>query len=473
MKKIITLLIMAITMGFFANAQNEVILLSGETDDPEPITYYDFVEWSIDDPDKIPNWYVDFGDGTFTTWVDNPATDGINTSSKSLLAETTKVVDWWGNFINFRLDEPITITEDNRYLKIFHYRQTNNYGWSISLNANEPLQDSDLGTLRFDGDNTQDGVWEDIVIDLHYLMENDIQLDRFMKIVDRAWYGGNNDSPPTKYYWDEIVLSADPFPRGVVFLEGSDLLSFDDEEQLENVTIDTQNPENTFEVVPNPMPESMVNPDGMVGKFFKSDEASWWQGFHVSFPGLHMIEYGVKQYFHVFVKADIDCFIQLHIIDQNNVHHTEMFYYPYSEIDGEWFDLVWDLSSYTAIKAFTIRFDVQMDDEDNYINSPEGVFYIDAIVLNDDPFEREGSVNVWEPSTQENFKVYSYNNIIYFSADNVVKAQVFDILGREVISRNFIPGSEQYSLTVPQNGIYILRIMHEDGNLSSRKVMVK
>ncbi|GEM_PF-1399137 len=483
MKKFITVLMLALCTAFLAKAQEEMVLLSGETDDPEPIVYYNFVDWSIDEG-RIAQWYIDFGDEEFTTWVDNPEPDGINTTSTSLMAQTFKedipTVDWWGNFLNFVLDEPIEITEANRYMHIFHYRENLNNIWAVFLNTNGSHEDAELGNLRFQGNNNVPGRWEDIVIDLHYLMDNDIPLEQFNFLVDAAW-SDPRDSPPTRYYWDEIVLNDDPFPRGVEFLDGTDLLNFDDQEQMDNLTITTQNEANTFEVVPNPLPDSWVNPNGMVGKFHKSDEASWWQGLHIQFPGLHMIEYGEKQYLHVFVKTDSTCFMQLHVIDQNDVHHTQMFFYPHDDLDGEWFDLVWDLSDYTAIKAITVRFDLQLDDEDNYINNtPARDFYVDKIVLDDDPFEREGEWDddddtfvIEREGTEEGLTAYASDKTIFFSMQEATHVQVFDVTGRNIASERLGHGSDLNMINVERSGLYFIRVTDNQGRMSTAKVLVK
>jgi hypothetical protein len=475
MKRSFTLLLMVIGMGTIVNAQTVTPLLTGETS-PEAITYYDFVEWSIADAGKIPTWYVDFGTGgPFTQFVDNPDATGINQTAKSLYMATTTGVDWWGNFLNFRLETPLTITEDNRYLHFFHWRENLNNGWSISLNANEPLEDADKGTLRFDGNNTSTGQWEDIVIDLKYLMDEGIAFEKFMVIVDKDWEG-ERDNPATKYYFDEIILSSDPLQRGVDILEGTDILNAQDQAQLDALVFSTQNDANTWEVVDNPFTDSWLNADGKVVKFFKSDQASWWQGFNVSFPGIHVLEYGVKQYMHVLVRTDTTCYIQLHAVDNLGKEFTEMFIYPMDEIDGDWFDLVWDLTSVAStVKAFTVRFDVRMDSEENYINNtPARDFYVDEITIDGIEDPREGtdpSIGVEEDKLGK-MHFYAYNRTIFFDMPGAEMAEVYDVLGKRIASRQLDRSAGLNSISVPQEGIYILRVK-ADHTLSTAKVLVK
>ncbi len=383
-------------------------------------------------------------------------------------------VDWWGNFLNFRLGTPIAITEDTRYLHMFHYREILNNGWSVSLNVNEPLQDADKGTLRFDGNNSATGKWEDIVIDLKYLIDNSTPLEKMCIIVDKDW-DGPRDNPATKYYFDEIVLSNDPLQRGVTILAGNDLLNCQDEWQISNLAFDTQNATNTYEIIDNPFTTSTVDAQGKVLKFHKSADASWWQGMKVSFPGIHMIEYGQKQFLHVLVRTDTICNIQLHVIDNADVEHTEMFVYPKDEIDGDWFDLVWDLSSYTAIKAMTVRFDVRLDATQNWINgTPARDFYMDEVVLDANPDQREmiSSIGI-EPWNKPEIFAYEVNRTIYFSLPDATRAYLYDLSGRNISATTLKGGTELNAISAPGNGIYILKVGTNNGKVSAVRIYVK
>jgi hypothetical protein len=448
-------------------------LLTCETT-PEPITYYDFVEWAIADVNQIPNWYVDFGGGKYTAFVDNPDQSGINKTAKSLYMATTKGVDWWGNFLNFRLGTPITVTEDTRYLHMYHFREILNDGWSVSLNSNEPLTDADKGNLRFDGNNSAPGKWEDIVIDLKYLIDNAIPFEKLCIIVDKDW-NGPRDNPATKYYFDEIVLSSDPLQRGVKILDGTNLLNCQEQSQIDELTFDTQNATNTYQIIDNPFTTSSVNAAGKVLKFHKSAEASWWQGMKISFPGIHMIKYGEKQFLHVMVRTDTICNIQLHVIDNADVEHTEMFVYPKDEIGGDWFDLVWDLSSYVAIKAMTVRFDVRLDATQNWINgTPARDFYMDEVTLDANPDQREiiSGIGV-TPLEQSDLLVYSVDRTVYFSSPNASRIDLYDLSGRSVVSQTLSETSGWNAISVPGNGIYILRVGTRNGKISHAKIFVK
>lgn len=474
MKRIFTLLVLFVGFAAYTNAQTP--LLTGETS-PEAITYYDFVEWAIDEG-KMATWYVDFGDGgPYTQFVDNPDTEGINETDKALYMETIASIDWWGNFLQFRLETPMTITEDIRYLHMFHWREKLNDGWSININTEQsPHSDAEKGTLRFDGNNAQAGVWEDIVIDLKYLIDEGLTLNDILVIVDKDW-SDPKDNPPSKYYFDEIILSDDPLQRGVTILEGTDILNAEEQTQLDELVISTQNESNTYSVIDNPFTDSWLNADGKVVEFFKSDQASWWQGFNVTFPGIHAIEYGTKQYLHVLVRTDTTCFIQLHAVDNLGFEHTEMFLYPMEEIDGDWFDLVWDLSTnMAALKSFTVRFDIRMDADENYLNgTPARNFYVDEITLDDVEDPREGtdpSIGIEKDKTASMI-IYSMDRTIYFDMPGAERAEVYDMLGRKVASAENLGNlSGQHAIEVPQQGVYILRVA-AGNRVATEKILVK
>jgi hypothetical protein len=195
----------------------------------------------------------------------------------------------------------------------------------------------------------------------------------------------------------------------------------------------------------------------------------------VSFPGIHMINYGETQYLHVMVRTDTTCNIQLHIIDNADVEHTEMLVYPKEEIDGDWFDLVWDLSSYVAIKAMTVRFDVRLDASQNWINgTPARDFYMDEVVLDANPDQREmiSSIGI-EPWKTSELAVYSIDRMVYFSMPNATHAYVYDLSGRSIISKSLTGGSELNAIAVPETGIYILRVGTREGKVAAVKIYVK
>jgi hypothetical protein len=474
MKRLFTLFVVIIGLSAYISAQ-ETVLWSGEIS-PEPVTYFDQWDWVKSD-DAIAGKYVNFGTVELpihATTVDNPFTDGVNSTAKALIMQSLENKSWWPDFLGVTIEAPISITENNRYLHFFHYRENLNEGFSVNINKDTPWEDADKGLKRFDMNLASPGVWEDVVVDLNWFIENEEPLSMICLLVDRNWSNGAEDA--TDYYFDELILSADPLQRGVVILEGTDILNCESQDQIDALTFDTQNEANTYEIIDNPFTESWLNADGEILKFHKGKEASWWQGMDIGFPGIHVAEYGVKQYLHVMVRTDTTCFVQLNLKDNLGVEHTEMFLYPKDEIDGDWFDLVMDVSSYAgAIKGFTIRFDVRIDDEENYINNtPARDFYADEITFDAEEDPREGvdpNIGV-EASIAKEMKVYSANNTIFFETENASRADLFDMLGRNITSVDLGNRSGENSISVENTGIYILRVA--SGNkVHTAKVLVR
>ena len=479
MKKISTIkknaafLMLAFGMSFSTFAQD--VLWTGEKS-PEAITYYDMVGWTKTEVNgPVPTGYVNFGTAeapVFSAIVDNPDKSGINKTDKALILKSIKGKSWWPDFFLFELGAPVSITESNRYLHIFHYRQNLNQGYSVNINKAQTWEDSDKGTKRFDGNLSKAGQWEDIVVDLKWFIDHTEPLTQVCILMDRNW--GTAAEDPTDYYFDEVVLSDQALARGVNILPGTDLLNCQSQAQIDALTFDTQNGSNTYSFIDNPFTTSSVNAGGRVLDFFFFVDASWWQGMKVNFPGIHMIEYGVKQYLHVLVKADIACDIQLQVIDNGDGDRSEMFNYPKDEIGGDWFDLVWDLSSYTAIKSFAVRYDVRKDEGGNWINgTPAGHFFMDEVTLDGNPDQREVITSLKPSNTKTELKAYTTGRTINFSMPDAARVSVYDMIGKSVASQNLANGAQLNAITVPNSGMYILKVETKGGKVSTAKLIVK
>jgi hypothetical protein len=90
-------------------------------------------------------------------------------------------------FFNLDLTDAITITDENRYLHFYHFRENLNKGFSVNINKDTPWEDADKGTKRFDMDLANAGTWEDVVVDLKWFMDNSEPLSRICVLMDRNW----------------------------------------------------------------------------------------------------------------------------------------------------------------------------------------------------------------------------------------------------------------------------------------------
>jgi O-glycosyl hydrolase len=145
---------------------------------------------------------------TLNTNVDNPLQTGINTSLKCI-QNTTSGGNWydrgkiWG--------DAISVDADNRYLHIMVYTPGSSNGKAmivIKPNNNSEDQFNDYQGDNKDTDIRFDipaGVWTDRVIDLQ---ARNISLFSEIYFADQNWSGSSRN-----YYYDDIVLNADPNPR--------------------------------------------------------------------------------------------------------------------------------------------------------------------------------------------------------------------------------------------------------------------
>jgi hypothetical protein len=474
MKRITTLsaMVFGACCLFAANTTNETVLATYEKPmGEEPVTLTVFCE-------TPPKAFV-----LFNGVVANSVKDEtMNSTNNAYMVKLDANHDWWANFLNFRMDNAITITESNRYLHILHYREKLNDTWMICLNVDWPLADADKGKLRFDGQNAKAGVWEDIVIDLKHLIDNQIPLSKFMFGVSMDW-NGPRDNPGADYYFDEIVLSSNPLPRGINILPDTEMSLFMGNQNSWNKwvsRIDLQNAESTYEIVDNPFTTEMaVLNSPKVMKFNKSANAAWWQGPMFKFPGILKVGENEKSsYLHVMInipemEASKDYYVvQLNAKDFSGKQidsGDEIKYW--SDDKGKWIDCVLDVTSLGYVSEFTVRFDVRRNESDQYINSPAGTFYLDAAAINnsEEPRTVVEAPSSTGPNILSDITIFSNGNTIFVQGD-VISAEVFSLMGKPVAKAS--SSNHNLQMTVQGTGMYIVKTTTSNGSTYNRKIVI-
>jgi len=415
----------------------------------------------------------------FTGAVANAVKDEtMNNTNNCYMVKLDANHDWWANFLDFRLTDPITITEANRYLHILHYRSKLNDSWMVCLNVDWPED-----TYRSDGQNTKEGVWEDVVIDMKKLMDAGVPLTKFMFGVSMDWNGAK-DNPGGDYYFDEIVLNNNPLPRGANILPDTEMSLF-----MGNTAsytkwvskLDLQNAENTSEIVANPFTTQMaVLNSTQVMKFNKSANAAWWQGVNVKFPGIFEVgKNGASSYLHVMVNIpDMEVGKDYYVVQLNAKNFSgkeldsgDAIKY-WADDKGKWLDCVLDVTTLGYVSEFSVRFDVRRDALDALINSPAGVFYLDAAAIDNSADQRlvvnapTGIVT----TNQDNTKIYSVSRNIVVEG-NVASIEVYSLLGK-LVNKATAEGFKTM-LTVNQSGAYLVKTISVNGNAYNSKVLIK
>lgn len=484
MKKNYLLPLLLMCMSVFSAHATDTKLFDGDLT-PSQFSYTDLINWSLTQI-KTEGDYVNFGTDAapaFTELADNPDNTGLNSSAKALHLTSLKGHSWWPDFMEFTLAAPITITSDNRYLHIMHYRQNLNNGYSVSINADTPLQDADKGTKRFDSNLSTAGKWEDIVIDLKWFLDNNVALSNICFLMDTNW-GGAAQSV-TNYYFDEVVLNNSSLPRGVNILPETSMNLFYGNTTSNNKwvkNIDTQNAENTYSVVSNPFTaQTATLNSASVLKFDKSANAAWWQGLRTVLPGVFQVGNGGKSnYLHVMVNIQslltgVDNYIiQLNAKDfaGKQIDSGDNLKY-WTDDAGKWVDMVLDVTSLGYVQEFTVRFDLRRDASDNRISSPAGTFYMDAAAIDNNPDQR---TVVTAPTAvkavhSSNIKSYAINNTICLEGNNIIAAEVYNTVGSLVSSARPAMNLTQFNVTA--KGVYMVKTTTTDGNVELQKVLVR
>ena len=324
--------------------------------------------------------------------------------------------------------------------------------------------------------------WEDVVVDLKWFMDNNVQLSSICVLMDTNWGGGAE--PATNYYFDEMSLNNSNLPRGINVLPDTEMSLFygNTASYAKWVkTLDTQNTENVSTIVANPFTTQMaVLNSPQVLKFDKSANASWWQGLRTVLPGIFKVgANGVSNFLHVMVNIPVmdplqdPYVVQLNAKDfsGNQIDSGDFLKY-FSTDAGNWVDMVLDVTSLGYVQEFSVRFDIRKDASDAYMNSPAGTFYMDAASIDTNPDQRTVVVSptaVVTPKTS-GLKVYSVQRNIVVEG-NVASVEVYNLIGKSVSRIT----TTQFKTQIPvfQSGVYLVKTVSVNGNISNSKVIIK
>ncbi len=484
MKKTFLLSLLLGCSSFMSAAETK--LFTGEVA-TEAFSRMDMISWAMGEILGDAR-YVNFGTAAnpaFTRITDNPDKTGLNKSDKVLQLTSLKGKSWWPDFLNLNLTNSVTITDENRYLHFYHYRENLNKGFSVNINGDgTPWGDTDKGTKRFDLNLAKAGTWEDVVVDLKWFRDNASPLSLITILMDRNW--SSETESVTNYYIDDIALTSDPLPRGINILTDTDMSFYMGNQTSYNKWVsklDLQNTENTSEIVDNPFTSQLATLNSAkVMKFSKSANASWWQGGpRFVLPGIYQVgKNDPKSFLHVMVnipqmEAGMDYYgVQLNAKDYagNQITSSLDNNKYWSDYAGTWMDCVLEVTSLGYVAEFSVRFDVRKNPTDAYINSPAGVFYLDAVTISGTEDART-AVNVpmaVKSTNSENIKIYSDGSVIVVNGD-ASSIEVYDATGKLV---NKVKATEALTqLPVFKSGVYFVKVAGQDGSVQNGKVLIK
>ena len=384
----------------------------------------------------------------------NPSSTGINVTATSLNLVEKAGVNWWDNLSVFTLTTATTISASNRYLHIM-YRTSNIAGGGFSINLNLGNMNGIVNSTRFDGNLTANDTWQDIVIDLNYLITNNIQLSSFGMNPDlNGWGGGSGGT----YNFDEIILSNSPLPRGTTFLTGNNLYDFEPGTAANITGINTSS--NAENPVTYPYANPFVNvknPTANVGKrSVLIANSQWWSGFAFSFANPVQVDVDHK-YLHILVSVPVDG--QKIALDVKQ-GATNIISDGLSTITtaNVWQDVVYDVSSMAYISGLALKmgcWDV----------TAVGDYYFDEIRIDGSATPRT-SVATGLQSQSELIKIFAVNKSINIeNAGSENQVTIYSSNGQNLISKQI---RNKESISVKNAGLYFVKV----GNQTT-KVLVK
>ena len=465
------------------NSDGDIVLADFDTTDSQPMV---MAKW----PDSHGIWQ----DGNIVVAYDtvpNPLTDGYNKSPYCMRVGQVENADWWGNFSGIALPDitasedscngrGILVTAENHYLKMSVLRSNNLVGFRVCIGTTEnPSNGMDYtspsGSCPFQAEGVvpagKEGVWFDCVYDLTAIIGQHI---RTVGIINSEnWNNPRTPTPAADFYYDNFVLSSDPTPRDVVVppLQASSdgfYIGFEDATADANwyADVTAQDPLSSYSIVDN-TPDD-VNTTSKVMQFDKSASATANQSGPL-FTLNGGMPTSTNQYLHVFVKVPegaIDTntgYCDVQIVARNwQVGDSAKVDYQVFDPDV-WTDVVLPITTPIAktayISNFSVLFDCRLNSFGRPTVSPENTFYLDGIVLNDDPNPR----TVLEATGIHNVQINnlsafnSSKNTITVTGSENANIKIFNTIG-QLVSAGYIDASGSQQFNVGQPGIYFVQV---------------
>ncbi len=393
--------------------------------------------------------------------VANSETSGKNNTDKCFMAQTNTPAapDRWGFWVWINLEQPITITESTRYMKIMAKRSPNVTNMSVGI-ANDGFKENVyFGRQR----PSKVGTWGDMVFDLFSGSDEksckNVQVQRF--IVFLGTWDANGTEAGTCML-DNIVLSDNNEPRGAVKVNPGLLVNFENETLTTKnwSSFEVQSTEASYAITENPAKTS-VNPTEKSLKYNKPANTTWWHSL-MCFPNEVIPVAYPNIYFHIMMHIPDASPTGINISDTAGKTASSV---EYPEDGTGWFDYVIDVSELSYINQVAFRFNLEQ--EENW-NNPAGTYYVDDFVLDSNPEKREVVTPMGiKPNAIKGLKVVNENGLVCVSGANLKAASAYSITGQLVVKQPATAGSDiRFYLS---KGSYIIKVEDASGAVSNVK----
>jgi len=423
--------------------------------------------------------------------IPNPLTDGYNTTPFCMRVGQVENADWWGNFTGIALpnitassdsmnNNGILVTAENHYLKLFVLRDNNLVGFRVCVSTTEfPSNGMDYtspqGNCPFEGEGSvpddKVGVWFDCVYDLTPIIGQHI---RTVGIINSEnWNNPRIPTPATTFYYDNFVLSNNATPRDVVVPPlqlSSDgfYIGFEDStldaQWYSDVTV--QDPLSAYSMVDN-TPDD-INQTTKVMEFDKSASAPAAQSGPL-FTLNGAMPTSANQYLHVFVKVPEGAltdpnsgYCDVQLVARNwQVGDSVKADVPVYEADI-WQDIVLPITrpigGVEYISNFSILFDCRLNQFGRPTISPANTFYLDGIVLNNDPEPRTVLKDLTGINTVQISNLSAFNsskNTVTVTNNTNATIKVFNSIG-QTVTTGYVNANASQQFNVGQPGIFFI-----------------
>lgn len=331
----------------------------------------------------------------FDTGATNPVKTGINKSGKCLHIRTKQdeansIPNWWNNSVNITFDQPIELTDDNRYFHVMHMRERTLQCWLVYAdNGNgESVEIS-----RADVSSANE--WFDIVCDLKSKMT---QVKSIQIRISGNWNPGSFYEP-TNFYFDNIELSSNSEARGETYITDSNLLDFEDEEVTNSrAALAVQNVAYTTSMSYDNPNQDALNQTLKCAYFTGNGTMpQWWEGLQVNFKST--VDASDKQYLHIMMKKSVveeGYPTVISLVDGNGTQSAD---FINEVLTTEWVDYVVEIpETHKKFKTIYVKFNAA---------SAATECYIDELYIDNDPNPRTYNV-VEEPK----LKVVMPKNVV-------------------------------------------------------------
>ena len=401
--------------------------------------------------------------------VNNPDINGINNSSKCIKIQTQGAAspDRWGYWLWIDLNEPIEITQENRYLKIMGNRTPNAAQLSVSpMGPGMSLELFNESSYFGFSKPRLAGAWGDMVFDL-FRGPGGVSAEGYEAKTFLIFLGTWNATDVEVSYYDNIVLSDNDLPRGEPRIAPGLLADFDNLDLTFRNFIDfgTQSEESFWILDENPIPDD-VNPSDSCLLYYKPENTTDWHSLMCYVNGIIPIEYP-NIYFHLLAYIpDYEPFTV--IFNSPTSKQVQQVIYPDEWAEEGWYDYVVDVSDLSAINQIAIRFNSQAPDKEN----AAGVYFVNSFLLNDNPEPREAGW--WEYNSMkfakfDTVKILNRKGDVSIVSPDLKAAGVYTVAGQLIAKQAASGGSVNVTLAA---GVYVIKAENKVGAVSTHKLIV-